>query len=574
MIGVPVSSTTSSFNNRLSGSISRGVSSDNLVFRGRHLSVRRVATGPVRILVDGPDRKVDFELCRIQAGAGRLLSMTATLIIPLTPLCFNSPHPRRRCSEALQTGSWRAWLDCPGGELPRPNRRLTQARQGLTGWIGDHAEHVKIPARHVGWDGTDPRLSRTTISTIRRKDELKTGAATSTAVRGESERKADRGPSCRFTQPLGPADRFPHAAWDRSPHAGDDRRPLVRQVRVGRGPGRRRLRSLVIAARRDRHLLDDDRRHDRSRGRFRRGAACNCQLLTRTRALLQRAASKPTGRSRATSGRATRSTTRGRRQSRPQSRTARRLHAYEANRQLRFLAKMAFPDLEGQAADAGRPGVFRQSEDHRSSLGSWCPNRHDASNYLADLHRRMHGMRTFGRRSGVRVNRRSEAATPNRSRRSPRCTKSSTHSYRAGVSDREKASAALPMLDKIAAYPTPIVLDRETERRAVYTGFSGPATGDEYKACRDQVRRSSRNCRSRKRARWCRQYHAKKATSPGGQSFPRPRRSNPLAGSGTGNNGQIVDSNVLRPLSEMTSRSTGCEKVAVRYRTIPRPCRE
>mgnify|MGYP003630091324 CR=1 FL=1 len=50
----------------------------------------------------------------------------------------------------------------------------------------------------------------------------------------------------------------------------------------------------------------------------------------------------------------------------------------------------------------------------------------------------------------------------------------------AGLSDKDKASQALPVLDKVRSYPTLIFLDRHNEVQGVYSGFSGPATGDAY----------------------------------------------------------------------------------------------
>lgn len=51
----------------------------------------------------------------------------------------------------------------------------------------------------------------------------------------------------------------------------------------------------------------------------------------------------------------------------------------------------------------------------------------------------------------------------------------------AGLSDKAKASVALPVLDKVRSYPTLIFLNKDNEVQGVYTGFSGPATGEAYK---------------------------------------------------------------------------------------------
>ena len=50
----------------------------------------------------------------------------------------------------------------------------------------------------------------------------------------------------------------------------------------------------------------------------------------------------------------------------------------------------------------------------------------------------------------------------------------------AGNSNKEEAAKSLPMLSRIAAYPTTIVLDKKGNVRKIYTGFSGPASGKIY----------------------------------------------------------------------------------------------
>ncbi|MBL4591852.1 MAG: hypothetical protein JKY96_07825 [Phycisphaerales bacterium] len=56
----------------------------------------------------------------------------------------------------------------------------------------------------------------------------------------------------------------------------------------------------------------------------------------------------------------------------------------------------------------------------------------------------------------------------------------------AGLSDKAKASIALPVLDKVRSYPTLIFLNKDNEVQAVYTGFTGPATGEAYKEQRQR----------------------------------------------------------------------------------------
>jgi hypothetical protein len=53
----------------------------------------------------------------------------------------------------------------------------------------------------------------------------------------------------------------------------------------------------------------------------------------------------------------------------------------------------------------------------------------------------------------------------------------------AGPSDKEKASAVLPMLNRVISYPTLIFIDKKDQVRKIHTGFAGPATPeyDEFK---------------------------------------------------------------------------------------------
>lgn len=50
----------------------------------------------------------------------------------------------------------------------------------------------------------------------------------------------------------------------------------------------------------------------------------------------------------------------------------------------------------------------------------------------------------------------------------------------AGLSDKAKATETLGFLDKVRSYPTLIFLNSHNEVQAVYSGFSGPATGEAY----------------------------------------------------------------------------------------------
>ena len=45
-----------------------------------------------------------------------------------------------------------------------------------------------------------------------------------------------------------------------------------------------------------------------------------------------------------------------------------------------------------------------------------------------------------------------------------------------GYYDKKEAAQTLGFLDKVVAYPTLIILDKENKIRHIYSGFYGPAT--------------------------------------------------------------------------------------------------
>ena len=49
-----------------------------------------------------------------------------------------------------------------------------------------------------------------------------------------------------------------------------------------------------------------------------------------------------------------------------------------------------------------------------------------------------------------------------------------------GTSDKTQAGAQLPDLSAVQSFPTTIFIDRHGRVRGVYSGFSGPATGEAY----------------------------------------------------------------------------------------------
>lgn len=151
------------------------------------------------------------------------------------------------------------------------------------------------------------------------------------------------------------------------------------------------------------------------------------------------------------------------------------------------LASLTFPDVEGVAtslADERFAGKARIIE----VFGSWCPNCHDAASLLSELDAKYkaRGLSILGlafehtgdfQRDAQQVKRymaRHNVTYP---------------VLLAGLSDKTLASEAFPALEQIRAYPTTIFLHPDGRVRAVYSGFSGPATGAAYDHLRAEFER-------------------------------------------------------------------------------------
>jgi thiol-disulfide isomerase/thioredoxin len=137
-----------------------------------------------------------------------------------------------------------------------------------------------------------------------------------------------------------------------------------------------------------------------------------------------------------------------------------------------------FPDL------AGRP---RRLDDEAFSgrvrliylFGSWCPNCHDAAEFFGQLQAEYgdQGLRTLGLAFEATGDFTQDVKQVEIYR--------TRHQIPypllvAGLADKEFASRSLPFLDRVRSFPTAILVDGQGRIRDVYTGFSGPATGEAY----------------------------------------------------------------------------------------------
>lgn len=142
------------------------------------------------------------------------------------------------------------------------------------------------------------------------------------------------------------------------------------------------------------------------------------------------------------------------------------------------LKDLKFRDLDGRERSPGDPALLGRAT-IIEVFGSWCPNCHDAAGLLVDLEKKYgpKGLKVLGLAFEMSGNAKRDG---NQVR-----TYIARHAIQfpvllAGTKDKAKASAALPVIDGLKAYPTFLFVDAGGDVRSVYTGFSGPATGDEH----------------------------------------------------------------------------------------------
>jgi thiol-disulfide isomerase/thioredoxin len=148
------------------------------------------------------------------------------------------------------------------------------------------------------------------------------------------------------------------------------------------------------------------------------------------------------------------------------------------------LEDVVFPDLDGNPrsladpAFAGRARIFE-------IFGSWCPNCNDAIGFLVELDRKY-------RDRGLAIVGLAFEMTGEFERDAEQVRVYARHHgvefplLVAGVSDKEEATRAFPLLDRVRSYPTTIFMDAAGAVRAVHQGYTGPATGEANRELRQR----------------------------------------------------------------------------------------
>lgn len=140
--------------------------------------------------------------------------------------------------------------------------------------------------------------------------------------------------------------------------------------------------------------------------------------------------------------------------------------------------EFAFPDQDGNP-------VSSSDEKYSGKVvmvtiaGTWCPNCNDEARFLAPfyLDHRDQGLEVVALMF-EHFDQFDTAAAQVRAFRQKFDLQYDT--LIAGTSDKDEASAVLPQLNAVLAYPTTIFVDRGGRVRHIHTGFSGPGTGEHY----------------------------------------------------------------------------------------------
>lgn len=142
-----------------------------------------------------------------------------------------------------------------------------------------------------------------------------------------------------------------------------------------------------------------------------------------------------------------------------------------------------FPDLDSNLVSLS-DARFRNKVVIVEITGSWCPNCMDESRYLAPFYKEY-------KNKDVEIVGLSFEKTTDFRQAVTNVTRLKNHfdiQYPLLIAGTYGPDAAksLPQLNKIAAYPTTIFIDKKGNVRAIHTGFDGPATGIYYEHWKDE----------------------------------------------------------------------------------------
>ncbi|GAB3991975.1 hypothetical protein GCM10028807_23840 [Spirosoma daeguense] len=140
--------------------------------------------------------------------------------------------------------------------------------------------------------------------------------------------------------------------------------------------------------------------------------------------------------------------------------------------------EFTFPDLTGKQVSLA-DAKYKNKVVIVTILGSWCPNCIDETAFLAPWYKanKQRGVEIIG----LAFERKNDLAfAKNALSRLINRYDVQYDILFAGLADKKVASDALPALNKVLAFPTTIILDKQGNVAQIHTGYTGPATGKYY----------------------------------------------------------------------------------------------
>ncbi len=140
--------------------------------------------------------------------------------------------------------------------------------------------------------------------------------------------------------------------------------------------------------------------------------------------------------------------------------------------------EFSFENLNGKKISIKDP-YYKNKAVIVQIMGSWCPNCMDESKYLA-------GVYSLYKNQGIEIIALAFEKTSDKEKARKQLQRFKNRMdiqyeiLMTDMSGKDKASELLSPLNKISAFPTTIFLNKQHEIVKVHTGFSGPATGNDY----------------------------------------------------------------------------------------------
>ncbi len=144
----------------------------------------------------------------------------------------------------------------------------------------------------------------------------------------------------------------------------------------------------------------------------------------------------------------------------------------------------SFPDLQGNPVKLSDER-FKNQVVILQIFGTWCPNCMDETKFLSQWYSENHarGVEILG----LAYERKSDFDYA--SRRVIKMKEKLNIPYDfviAGINDKDEAAKTLPMLNRVLAFPTTILIGKDGTVKHIYTGFEGPGTGIYHERFKDR----------------------------------------------------------------------------------------